>query len=108
MSINPKNHPLLIYYLFALIFGLIYAWFLSFTAFGRWLALKRTWITVVIGVGCDLLLVRPVVRCSDDWHRFLFIIGSSSLPIIARSLLIELTETNNVINRAKKGRNGRA
>lgn len=75
----------------AVVWGAVWATVLQCTAFGRWLALKRTWITVVIGVGVDgliALLVAPVTV----WWRVAAIVAASSIGIIARSWINELTE----------------
>lgn len=76
----------------ALIWGSLWAAFLQFNRFGRWLARKRTWITVVVGVGVDLLIMRRVIP-KDAWLKVVTIITFSSLSIIFRSLYNELHET---------------
>jgi len=40
----------------ALCWGILLAVFLQFSRMGRFLAVERTWITVVVGVGVDLLI----------------------------------------------------
>ena len=75
----------------ALIWGVIWAAFLQFAPWGRWLAIRRTWITVVVGVGVDLLILAIVV----DWHtwwKVAAIIAVSSVGIIVRSLANERAE----------------
>jgi hypothetical protein len=89
-------------YVLALFWGLLWAALLQWTQFGRWLAIRRTWITVVVGVGIDLLLALPLLPWLY-WRRLLVIIALSSLGIIARSLLNELSEERDVI-RAARGR----
>ena len=77
--------------IFALVWGVFWASFLQFTRAGQWLAIRRTWITVVVGVGVDLGIMVLVL----DWHtwwRVVSIITVSSLPIIARSLFNEWAE----------------
>lgn len=69
----------------AALWGVILALFLQHTATGRFLALRRTWITVVIGVGVDLLILLTVIPF-DTWLNVCAIIASSSLGVIARSL----------------------
>ena len=52
---------------------------------GRWLAVRRTWLTVVVGVGADLLLLLLVL----DWHQWaqvVAIVAASSIGVIVRSL----------------------
>lgn len=73
------------------VWGGIWAAILQWTQWGQWMALKRTWITVVIGVGIDgliCLLVLPV----DLWWRAALVVAASSVAIIARSLYNELNE----------------
>jgi len=68
------------------VWGIAYAAFLQFTAVGRYIVERVTWLSVVIGVGGDLLIAGlflgwPVVIALGA------IIGASSLGIIARSLI---------------------
>jgi hypothetical protein len=52
---------------------------------GRFLAARYTWLTVVIGVGVDLLiglLVMPI----EVWMAMAAILALSSIGIVARSL----------------------
>jgi hypothetical protein len=65
----------------ALFWGIIWASFLQFTRQGEFLAERRTWITVVIGVGVDLLIAYP-----GDWYVITLVIIVSSIGIIFRSL----------------------
>jgi len=69
----------------AIIWGAFWALFLQVSPIGRFLALRRTWITVVVGVGVDLLIARLVLRWRE-WLRLVGVIIMSSLPIITRSL----------------------
>ena len=85
---------------FALAWGGVWAAFLQFTAMGRFLAVKRTWITVVIGVGVDLLLALLVVPW-ESWLVFVSIVALSSIGIVVRSLYNELTETKEVLDAIK-------
>ena len=48
------------------------------------MAKERTWLTVVAGIGVDLLIAYPA-----GWWTILFVISASSLGIIARSLINE-------------------
>jgi len=65
--------------------GVIWAAFLQCTAWGQYLALRRTWLTVVVGVGIDLLILAMVVSL-EMWLLTCAVIAASSLGIIARSL----------------------
>lgn len=69
-----------------LAFGWGFAWaaILQFTRHGQFLAMERTWLTVVIGVGVDLLIAYPA-----DWYTIALVISFSSVGIIVRSLLNE-------------------
>lgn len=61
----------------ALIWGVVFALFLQRTAWGRFLALRRTWIAVVLGVGVDLLIIISVIPF-DAWLVVCGIITASS------------------------------
>lgn len=101
-SISPSRETNPIWYIFAFIFGLIYALFLSCTALGRYLANKRTWITVVIGVIANMLLALPNTANRADWQRIVNLFTLSSIPIIARSLLQEQTKDDRIFDRVKE------
>ena len=75
----------------AAVWGGVWAAALEFTSWGRWLAVRRTWITVVIGVGGVGLVALLVVDFST-WLRLAGLMSASSLGIIARSLLHEFRE----------------
>jgi len=67
------------------VWGALWAVFLQWHTWGQWLVVRRTWLTVVIGVGVDLLLLLLVL----DWHTWAqvaAIIAVSSIGIIVRSL----------------------
>lgn len=87
----------------ALIWGSIWAAFLQVHPLGRFLAVKRTWITVVIGVGGDLLIALLVVELKP-WLMMLAIIALSSVGIIFRSLHNELSEEWGILNELKNKR----
>ncbi len=75
----------------AIVWGFGWAAILQHTEKGRFLARKRTWLTVVIGVGVDLLILAPLV----GWYAWLLmglVIGLSALGIIGRSLSNEYDE----------------
>ncbi len=73
-----------------LVWGLIWALFLQ-TYPGRFLAARFTWLTVVVGIGLDLLIALLVVPL-DIWLWLVAIIAASSVPIIGRSLFNELRD----------------
>lgn len=70
--------------LLALLWGIGWALMLQYHRLGRFLAAERTWITVVVGVGVDLL-----IGINADWFTICGIVVLSSLGIIARSLINE-------------------
>jgi Kef-type K+ transport system membrane component KefB len=73
------------------VWGAVWAVFLQRHTWGRWLAVRRTWLTVVVGVGVDLLLLLLVL----DWHQWAqaaAIVAVSSIGVIVRSLLNEHRE----------------
>lgn len=87
--------------LIALIWGAIWAAFLQFTVMGRFVANKRTWLSVVIGVGGDLLILLALIPF-DVWVIVVSVIALSSVAIIFRSLYNELRETREVVTYAKE------
>jgi len=83
----------------AAIWGASYALFIQRTEMGRTLAKSTTWLSVVIGVGIDLLIALPIIPRSA-WNTLAKIVMASSIGIIARSLVNELhaIRTVGVIN----------
>ena len=82
------TRPNVLYVLLPFLWGAIWAAALQWTRLGRFLALKRTWLTVLIGVGGDLLFMLAFLNI-EDWFRTLIILAASSIPIIFRSLANE-------------------
>lgn len=72
----------------AVVWGAIWALCLQCTQWGRWLALHRTWITVVIGVGVNLAILAFVLP-RTLWLRVFEVFALSSAGIIVRSLINE-------------------
>lgn len=81
----------------AFIWGLFWACYLQFTRLGRFLAVQRTWITVVIGVGVDLIIARRFMS-NKEWWWLVTMIAMSSIPIIGRSLFNEFGEIRDFID----------
>ena len=79
----------------ALIWGCVWAAFLQWSRLGRFLALRRTWITVVIGVGVDLIIMLLVVPVAI-WLQVVVVIALSSVGIVARSIYNELTDEQEI------------
>lgn len=89
------------YLLLALIWGAIWAAFLQFVPLGKFLARHRTWFTVVIGVGGDMLILLAIIPF-DVWLLVVLVVGLSSVFIITRSLYNEFHEVLEVLAHAKK------
>jgi hypothetical protein len=86
--------------LLALIWGAIWAAFLQFVPLGRFLAIRRTWLTVVVGVGVDLLIALAIVPW-PYWWPLAAVVALSALPMIARSLINEYREHQEEIDAIK-------
>ena len=84
------------------VWGAVWAAFLQFTEVGRFLALHRTWLTVVVGVGVDLLLILLFVSF-EVWLPVVGVVALSGVCIIVRSLSNERREIKEWI---KVGRGG--
>jgi hypothetical protein len=81
----------------AFIWGAVLALFLQKTRLGAFLADKRTWVTVVAGVGVDLLIARRVL----GWKQLgqvIAVFTVSSVPVITRSLLNENSSHQEIID----------
>jgi len=83
----------------AAIWGAFWALFLQTTGPGKFLAARRAWLTVVIGIGVDLAILWALIPA--QWPIVAGVITASSIGIIARSLanewhdhraLVDLTE----------------
>lgn len=81
LSVISVNLLLLLRICLAFFWGFGWAGYLQFTRQGQFLVLKRTWITVVIGVGIDLL-----IAYNADYWTIVLVISVSSFGIIVRSL----------------------
>jgi len=82
----------------AAIWGASYALFIQRTEMGRTLAKSTTWLSVVIGVGGDLLISLLIVPFKS-WQRVAGVFALSSLGIIARSLVNEIGDIVEVSRR---------
>lgn len=85
---------LLLTALLALIWGALWALFLQLHPWGKWLAFRRTWITVVIGVGIDLAILLLALDW-QTWATVATVIAASSVGIIVRSLYNEHADDAN-------------
>lgn len=77
----------------ALFWGFAWAACLQFTRWGRWLAVQRTWITVVVGMGVNMLILWRVLD-RRAWWQVMEVLGLSAIGIILRSLMREYQETD--------------
>lgn len=77
--------------LLALVWGGIWAVFLQVHPWGQWLAVRRTWISVVVGVGGDLVLLLLVLDLAT-WGMVAGVVAVSSVGIVVRSLYNERHE----------------
>ena len=75
----------------AAVWGVVWALFLQYHPWGQWLAVRRTWLTVVAGVGVDLALLATVLDLAT-WLTVAGVIAASSIGIIARSIANERRE----------------
>lgn len=71
--------------LLALSWGFVYATFLWLTGPGRFLRLRRTWVSVVVGIGVDLLIGLLVVEIAA-WLRLAAIVALSGVGIVGFAL----------------------
>ena len=77
------------------IWGTLWVLFFKGTEAGRFLALRRTWITVVVGVGGDLFVLLWFLDLRS-WLMVLAVFTMSSISIIAGSLIDELREAQDL------------
>ena len=77
--------------LLGVVWGGVWAMCLQFTRWGRWLAVRRTWLTVVVGVGVDLLILALALPL-EAWLLVTAVLGASSIGVIVRSLANEHLE----------------
>jgi hypothetical protein len=75
----------------ALVWGAFWAVFLQCTDAGRFLALRRAWLAVVIGVGVDVLILLALLPL-ELWMQVCAVLAASSVGVIVRSLRNEWRE----------------
>ncbi len=83
----------------ATIWGCLWAMYMQFTKYGAYLAVRRTWITVVIGVGVDILIMLLVFPM-NYWVMLLSVMALSSIGVIARSIYNEVRDDNEAVEEA--------
>lgn len=79
---------LLLALVLALFWGGIWAALLQFSGWGRFMAVRRAWLCVVIGVGVDLLILLALVTL-DAWLQVCAILAASAIGIVVRSVANE-------------------
>lgn len=82
------NNSWVLAWLLAGFWGISWAVFLQFAPLGKWLAMRRTWITVVVGVAGTLVTALPAVDIPTAL-QFGGLFVASSAGIIIRSLYNE-------------------
>lgn len=92
----------------AFIWGVMWALTIQYIPIAVYWAQKRTWITVVAGVGVDLAIGLLAIPDAPSpfwmWAYQFIIIGLSSVGIITRSLVNEWHEQKEIIDAAKDTR----
>jgi hypothetical protein len=81
--------PLIFRVSLGILWGVVWAVYIQVNRNGQFLAQERTWITVVVGVGVDLLISYPWGGGQGDWFTVAAVVSTSSIGIIVRSLLNE-------------------
>jgi hypothetical protein len=85
------NPTIVLAVIVAALWGAMWAAFIQFNYHGHFLAARLTWLSVVIGIGVDLLILALVIPL-DAIIAVVAVIGASSLPVIARSLFNESSD----------------
>ena len=75
----------------ALSWGVLWAVLIQFIPRLRWLVNRRTWVTVVVGIGGDLFIAYWIIPF-DAWIRVFGVVTLSSVGIIIRSFVNEHAE----------------
>ena len=92
----------------AFIWGILWAMTIQFVPVAVFLAQKRTWLTVVIGIGIDVaigfLAALDAPTPFAAWAYQFFVIALSSVGIITRSLVNESNEHKEIIDVAQNTR----
>lgn len=99
---NPKRKSQLAIIL-GLIWGICGALYLQYTKTGRWLANARTWITVVVGAGGNLLIALLFLPL-NLWLCLVGLFAVSSIPLITRSLANEYRDNEDFFRDIKRAK----
>lgn len=86
----------------ALFWGLVWAVMLWGTGWGRFLRQRRTWLTVVMGVGGDLMIAGLVLELRA-WLLVWGIVGLSAVGIVGFCLEQEYREHRDEMDAARRG-----
>ncbi len=89
----------LIALLLAGIWGTLYALWLQRTRSGAFLAARMTWLSVVIGVGVNLLIALLVID-AQTWLVLVVLFFVSGIPVIIRSISNEHRLQRDILNGA--------
>jgi hypothetical protein len=84
------------------IWGCFWAAFLQFTTVGRFLAARRTWITVVIGIGGDVVLLSLYISV-ELLAVVVGVIAMSAVGIVVRSIYNEWRDERAVMEMVDDG-----
>lgn len=82
--------------LLGMLWGILWALFLEVVDLGRFIAARRAWLAVVVGVGGDLLILLIVLPL-DLWLAACFVVAASAIGIIGRSLAHEWRDHREVM-----------
>lgn len=96
---------LLLAALLAAFWGAVWAVLLWETSWGRFLRLRRTWLTVVVGVGVDLLIMGLVLDLRK-WLAVWLIVAASAVAIVAFCLADEFRQHREDMDEADALRRG--
>lgn len=80
----------------AVLWGVLWALFLQHVELGRFLAQRRTWLTVVVGVGIDLAILLIIL---SPWVvlQILAVVAASAVGIVARSIYNEWADEHELL-----------
>ncbi len=84
------------------VWGIVWAVLLQSTDWGQFLAARRAWLAVVIGVGADLLILVAVLPL-PAWLLACAVIGASSVGIVIRSIANEWRDHREQLEAAAHG-----
>ena len=92
--------------LLALIWGFLWAALLEWAPWGRYLAARRAWLAVAIGVSADLALLTALLPLTH-WLAACAVFALSGIGLIVRSLYHEWRDNEELLARAPAARSHR-